>query len=427
VLNALVRSTARVDVVLGSAGAGKTVMLAALHDHYATQRVPVVGACLAAVTARRLEHATGIPSTSVARLAGRIRDGHPLPERCVLVVDEAGMVGTRHYATLLAEIARIGGKLVAVGDRAQLTEIDAGGMFAQLSRSYRRGELADNHRQIEPWERDALTALRNGELFPAWKAYRDHGRLHRHVDHDTLRARIAEQYLQSLGDGASPLDVVALTGTRRDAQELNAHIRERLQQHGRLGADQPVGPGALAVGELVLVTRNDNPRGLLNGTRGIVTAITARHVQLRLDDRRDVTVPAGWAAERLRPAYAMTVHKAQGLTVDVALVDTTALPDRNAGYVAFSRARQRTEIHHTGTAEMFRNLADDPLTDVFIDVDRNVTDLRRLRRHREQQLAVHQALPTWMTPTPARSYDPYEHDRYLHHHRDNDRDFGRGR
>ena len=427
VLTALVRSTARVDVVLGSAGAGKTVMLAALHTHYASQQLPVVGACLAAVTARRLEHATAIPSMSVARLAGRIRDGHPLPERCVLVVDEAGMVGTRHYATLLAEIARVGGKLVAVGDRAQLTEIDAGGMFAQLSRSYRRGELADNHRQIEPWERDALTALRNGELLPAWKAYRDHGRLHRHVDHDSLRARIAEQYLQSLGEGASPLDVVALTGTRRDADELNAQIREHLQQEGRLGADQTVGQGVLAVGELVLVTRNDNPRGLLNGSRGIVTAITARHVQLRLDDQRDVTVSAAWAAERLQPAYAMTVHKAQGLTVDVALVDTTALPDRNAGYVSFSRARQRTEIHHTGTADLFRNLADDPLTDVFIDVDSNVADLRRLRRHREQQLAVNQALPTWMIPTPTRSYDPYEHDHYLHHHRDNDRDFGRGR
>ena len=425
VLTALVRSTGRVDVVLGSAGAGKTVMLTALHDHYTARQVPMVGACLAAVTARRLEHATGITSTSVARLAGRVRDGHPLPEGCVLVVDEAGMVGTRHYATLLAEIARVGGKLVAVGDRAQLTEIDAGGLFAQLSRSHRRGELTDNHRQREPWERAALTALRNGELFPAWRAYRDHGRLHAHPDHTTLREQLADQYQRTLDDGTSPLQVVALTGTRRHADELNTEIRRRLQHDGRLGADQPVGDRALAVGELVLVTRNDNRRGLLNGTRGVVTALTHRQVQLHLDDQRDVTVPVAWAAERLHPAYAMTVHKAQGLTVEVALVDATTLPDRNAGYVAFSRARRRAEIHHTAGTDLFRNLADDPLTDVFLDIDRNQDSWRRLRHQREQHLATAQ-LPAWMTPTPTRRRDPYDHD-HLHHYRDNDRDYGRGR
>jgi conjugative relaxase-like TrwC/TraI family protein len=421
-LVAVAGSNARVDVILGSAGAGKTAMLTTLHDHYQVTGVPVVGACIAAVAARRLEHATAIPSTSVARLAGRIRDGHRLPDRCVVVLDEAGMVGTRHYATLLDEITRVGGKLVAVGDRAQLTEIDAGGLFAHLSRHYRRAELTDNHRQVNPWERDALTALRDGNLHSAWRAYRDHDRLHNHPDHDTLRQQIAAHYLAALADGAQPLQVVALSGSRDGAAHLNADIRQTLQQAGYLEPDQIVGGQTLAVGELVLVTRNDHQRGLLNGTRGTVTTITDRHVRVHLDDDRDVTVPTAWAAERLQPAYAMTVHKAQGLTVDIALVDTTSIHDRNAGYVAFSRARHRTDIHHTDAAELIRDLADDPLTGPFTP-ERPAGDAwRRLVEQRQQRLAVDQAV--WWQPPALTHDDPYAHD---YHRYDQDRGYGRGR
>jgi ATP-dependent exoDNAse (exonuclease V) alpha subunit len=91
-----------------------------------------------------------------------------------------------------------------------------------------------------------------------------------------------------------------------------------------------------------------------------VTKLNTRDVGLRLEDGRRVTVPTSWAAERLTHAYAMTVHKAQGLTVDTALIDASALPDRNAGYVAFSRARIRTEIHVHDRDALDDALTDDP-------------------------------------------------------------------
>jgi conjugative relaxase-like TrwC/TraI family protein len=164
VVHAIATSPRSVDVTLGPAGAGKTALLAALHRHYQGVHVPVLGACVAAVAARRLEHATAIPATSLARLLHRVRAGQPLPSGCVLVLDEAGMVGTRDYHAVLTAVTAVGGKLVTVGDRAQLTEIDAGGMFARLSRHHLAGELTDNHRQTQPWERDALLDLRHGRV-----------------------------------------------------------------------------------------------------------------------------------------------------------------------------------------------------------------------------------------------------------------------
>ncbi len=397
-------SPATVDVVLGPAGAGKTAMLTALHEHYRSLGVPLLGACVAAVTARRLEHATAIPSTSIARLTSRLRAGHPLPNRCVLVIDEAGMVGTRDYHRLLTAVTAVSGKIIPVGDRAQLTEIDAGGMFARLSRQHLRVELTDNHRQRHGWERAALTTLRAGDIPRALGLYQRHDRLHPHADTDTLTATIASQYLDAVHSGVAPGEVVALTATRSGAARLNQAIRHQLQHAGAIGPDQNAGDNTYAVGELVMITRNDHQRGLLNGQRATIAHVRSDRVGLDLDGQA-VTVPADWANDRLVGAYAITIHKAQGLTVDFVLVDATGIGDRNAGYVALSRARHRTEIHHTGIDTLTDALSDDPLSPIPSHHlrQRGITaDLaQRLTRTSEQQLAIDQQ-PRWQRDPPAR-------------------------
>jgi hypothetical protein len=145
----------------------------------------------------------------------------------------------------------------------------------------------------------------------------------------------------------------------------------------------------LAVGEQVLVTRNDYDRGLLNGQRATVTAIGGGRVRLQVDDQQ-LDVPAGWAGDRLTSAYALTIHKAQGLTVDVALVDATAISDGNTGYVALSRARCRTEIHHSDLSELTDALVDDPLRPrrSARRPDPGPALATRISRFRNQQLAT---------------------------------------
>jgi conjugative relaxase-like TrwC/TraI family protein len=363
-VHALTGSDSSVDVVLGPAGSGKTAALHTAVQHWQQLGVPVMGLALAAVAARRLEHATGAPSTSLARLLHRIEGGQPLDAQAVVVLDEAGMVGSRDYHRLLTAITNVGGKLVAVGDRAQLTEIDAGGMFTRLAREHLRAELTDNHRQAHRWQRKALVDLRVGSVSDAIAAYDNRGHLHVSGEPAQMREHIANQYIDAY-DTDNPFTVVALASTRRGVNELNAAIRERLRTSRHLrGPDMSLQHGEtvspVAVGDLVMVTRNDHRRGLLNGTRAQVTGASATALALRLEDGRDVAVPTSWAAERLSHAYAMTVHKAQGLTVDTALIDATELPDRNAGYVALSRARHRTEIHISDRDTLTEALDNDP-------------------------------------------------------------------
>jgi ATP-dependent exoDNAse (exonuclease V) alpha subunit len=315
--------------------------LAAAADGWRQGGVPVLGTALAAIAACRPESGTGIPTTTLHRL---LRDcDQPesgLPAGAVVVVDEAAMVGTRQLATLLGRVANAGGKLVLVGNPRQLPEIDAGGLFAALARR-EPITLTGNQRQAEPWEREALLALRDGRVGPALDAYLTHRRIHVASDADGVRARISRDYRTARAAAGSPYDVVVLTTRRTDAAALNERIRTDLRAAGRLGTDSisvtgDHGRREYVDGELVLVTRNDHRRGLLNGARGTLTATDQEHLTLRTENARTVTVPTSWAAAHLDHGYALTVHKAQGLTVDTALLDGAAALCQQAGYTGLS-------------------------------------------------------------------------------------------
>jgi len=95
-----------------------------------------------------------------------------LGARCVLVVDEAGMVGSRTLARLLDHAAHARAKVVLVGDDRQLAAIDAGGGFRALRLRLGASGLTENRRQLHAWERDALELVRGGLVDEAVDAYR---------------------------------------------------------------------------------------------------------------------------------------------------------------------------------------------------------------------------------------------------------------
>lgn len=434
----MLSSPSAVDVVVGPAGSGKTATLRAAAAGWTDQHSPVLGCAVAAVTARRLEAATGIPSASVAKLLTDL-DSHTerLAVGTVVVVDEASMVGTRDLHRLLTHTHAAGGKLVLVGDPAQLPEIDAGGLFAALAARAAPLQLTTNRRQAHRWEAQALLDLRDGRIDTALDAYLTHDRVHILPDVEATRARVAADYTRRIDDGAAPGDVVVLASTRDDVAALNEDIRTRLREVGLLAADEvAVGTGdstrAYAPGDLVLVTRNDHSVGLLNGTRATLSHVDGEQLSLRTTDGTETTVTTGWAAEHLDHGYAMTVHKAQGLTCAATLVYGTAALCQQAGYVALSRGRSENHVY---TAHP---LLSSDLPDVHVDDEPSRFRLltmtspdavldnlaERLAAARTHTLASHQQPHEWQA-----AYDrDDELDRVRRWHDDHhNRDYGRSR
>lgn len=335
-------------VVVGRAGSGKTAMLGAARQAWDDAGIPVTGAALAARAALELRNGAGIDATTIERLLLDADRYGGLPHGGVLVIDEAGMVGTRTLARLmeLAETSQT--KVVLVGDHHQLPELQAGGTFAGLATRLDPIELTQNRRQHELWERDALDELRDGDLATAVEAYGQHGRVRVADTVEAVREQLVGEWWQAVDEHG--LDAVMIAARRVDIDDLNARARQRIEAAGGLGRKALLaGDREFRVGDRVLCLRNHTSVGVLNGTRGTVTAIDRRDHSLtfrRDDTATEVQLPsvyldAGWVDH----GYAITAHKAQGLTCDATFVLADDATYREWGYVALSRGRHDNRLY----------------------------------------------------------------------------------
>jgi ATP-dependent exoDNAse (exonuclease V) alpha subunit len=306
-----------VAVVRAPAGTGKTFALDAARQAWHGDRVEVLGCALSARAAHELRDQSAIPTTTIAAVRGGLEQGRELPRRSVLVVDEAGMVGTRALAELAAAARRAQAKLVLVGDDRQLPEIQAGGAFRALAQRLDALELHEVRRQREPWDREALDALRCGQVERWARAYRDAGRIT--VARSAIAARTALINDRARADG----DKLIIAARRSDVRDLNARARQLRWARGELGPDAiEIAGRGYAVGDQVIATRNDRQLGVINGQRATVKAVDARRETIEVAIGASVVAldAAYLRAGHLDHGYAITAHRAQGATVDRAFV-----------------------------------------------------------------------------------------------------------
>jgi conjugative relaxase-like TrwC/TraI family protein len=354
-------SGAGVEVIVGKAGAGKTSALAAAAEAWRAGGVPVLGTAVAARAALAFGEQAGVPAMTVTRLLAALDKtvgGRPvgLAHGSVLIVDEAGMLGTRPLARLLAHVQAADAKLVLVGDHRQLPELEAGGAFRSLAGTLGAVELSQNRRQTQAWERAALDQLRDGDPTRALDEYEAAGRIQRGDTGADARAALTASWWQASTEGGRerPLpEVVMLAVRRTDVDELNLRARTHMHTAGLLTGPSltiPVGPYSdrtFTAGDLVIARRNDYRQGLINGQRGVVTAVDSEHGTLTVRIvGRDLSLGAGYLRDGgLDHGYALTVHQAQGLTCQQAMLLGSDALYREAGYVGLSRGRQRNDLH----------------------------------------------------------------------------------
>jgi AAA domain len=177
----------------------------------------------------------------------------------VLVVDEAGMLGSRKLARLLEHAQQARAKVVLVGDDRQLSAIDAGGGFRALRHRLGVSELTENRRQHQAWEREALELVRGGLVEEAVAAYRAHDRVVCAESKPAATLALLRDwwpaYREAERDPAQ--DVIVLAGRRAEVDRLNVACQQLLADRGRLGSDRlQVEDLQLAVGDRVVCGRN---------------------------------------------------------------------------------------------------------------------------------------------------------------------------
>jgi conjugative relaxase-like TrwC/TraI family protein len=351
-----------VAVVVGRAGTGKTFALGIARHAWQLDGYRLLAAAPTGVATMSLQGEGFEDVATCDRLLGDLDRGQEqLDARTVLVVDEAGMLGSRKLSRLLEHAQQAQAKMVLVGDDRQLASIDAGGGFRALRLRLGASELVENRRQHHAWEREALDLIRSGLVEEAVAAYQAHDRVVAAGSKPAATLALLQDWWTAWqqGDQDPTQEVVVLAARRAEVDRLNTACQELLAARGRLGQERlQVEDRQLAVGDRVVCGKNAIAElGVANGSRGTITALNpqVRTLTLRLDgaDDREVTLPRSYLDGRGRGernrrvdlAYATTGHRAQGLTRGRALVRLTGSEDVNWLYVQLSRARRDTRLY----------------------------------------------------------------------------------
>jgi conjugative relaxase-like TrwC/TraI family protein len=348
-------SAAGVVVVEGAAGTGKTTAVRVIRDIHADAGVAVIGCAPSGRAAVSLEEEARVPTFTTASLLRRLRGGEHLARGGLVIADECSMLGP-DLAELVLRAEQDGTKLVLIGDSEQLQPIDGGALFTSLGDRLGRISLTEVVRQQERWDREVLMALRAGDATPLVRRYLEEGRVTECADQPSRIATMAAHWVTAASDGD---DVITVARERVVVAELNAVTRGAAVRAGlveavgvrracldRVGAiDVSLGSLEFAVGDrILLVGANDRRRGLVKGLRGTVIETGGDGtLVLETPARQRVTVPPDYAG--VSHGYALTAHRAQGATADVALVHGTDAADRQWQYVALSRHRIRAAYY----------------------------------------------------------------------------------
>jgi len=338
-----------ISTIVGYAGTGKSAMLRVARDAWESTGYRVQGAALSGIAAENLEAGSGIASRTIASLEHQwARGGELLTSKDVLVIDEAGMIGTRQMERVIAQAEKRGAKVVLVGDPEQLQAIEAGAAFRSIAERHGAYELTHVRRQKADWQRDATRWLATERTDQAIEAYAEHGAVHAAETREAARADLVERWdrdrLASPGDSR-----IILTHTNDEVQALNALARRQMRESGDLGEEVAIkterGERMFASGDRILFLQNERALGVKNGSLGVLESITPTGMAVLLDDGRSV----GFDLKdypHVDHGYAATIHKAQGMTVDQVHVLATPRLDAHATYVALSRHRDRVELHY---------------------------------------------------------------------------------
>ena len=166
--------------VVGYAGTGKSYMLAAAKEAWEASGYRVRGVALSGIATQNLHQSSGIESRTAASLFyGWDKGRHALSAKDVLVIDEAGMLGSRQMERIMTEAQDKGAKVVIVGDFQQLQAIEAGAAFRAIAEDHHYIELQEVRRQSHSWQREATVDLAQGQVEAALEKYQKHDQLHR--------------------------------------------------------------------------------------------------------------------------------------------------------------------------------------------------------------------------------------------------------
>lgn len=385
----------------GAAGSGKTYVLNVFIDYLKKHKIPVAVTASTGIAATHMNGKTihswariGIKeyltAADLQNLFKRKEHRLAIAEAKVLIIDEVSML--HHFRLDMVDqvLRKVHGKdepfggiqVVLCGDLFQLPPVTRGGRAQYITDSAAWEAmnihicyLTEQYRQNDDALSQLLNEMRAGEI-----SQQSLERLQQRVQAD-IKAKVTPTKLYTHNadvDAINEVELEALPGTA----EVFTMTHRGDRAIAKTLMTNCLAPEELRLkkGALVMFVQNNYAKGYVNGTLGVVLKFDDEGMPIvkTLDGKKITAALGSWSVEEgedvvaeikqlpIRLAWAITVHKSQGMTLDAAAIDLSKSFVPGMGYVALSRVRNLDTLSLHGINQ--RALQVDPVV-IELDAD----------------------------------------------------------
>ena len=272
-------------------------------------------------------------------------EGSQLKKGDVIIVDEAGMVGTENWNEILKSAEKFGAKVIAVGDSNQFEAIASGDCFRKFIEVAKSKdqlfELNEIRRQKQKWMKEASIEFSGLNTIEGLTRYENHGNIKEYENKEDVIKEAALSYIGKEKIGTTAV----LCYKKNTCNEVNIEIRNLKKEEGTISSEiiTTINGKEYAENDKIIFLQNDKKLNIKNGMTGIILGGNEDILKIKTEDNRDIEINTN-KYDKIDYGYAITLHKSQGKTYDNVTIVAEKMMDAKATYVAMTRHRENVEM-----------------------------------------------------------------------------------
>lgn len=389
-------SSGSMKVGEGAAGVGKTFSMKPVCAAYEKSGYTVYAVAQADTQKDVLGQDLGLPQDqrkNIAQLLYDVGKGKiTLTDKDVLILDEAGLVGSKSMNDVLRVVKESGCKILITGEEGQLSSVAAGPGFKILMNNVKEVSSIDTIiRQKDELHREMVQHFRKGQSKEGLAILNSKDGLHFKRDRKAQINALIDDWNKNRKLNQSESSII-LALKNIDVRELNIKARECLKRSGDItgndivltcdvnhDSEQSVNL-PFAVGDQIILSKKDRDLEITNGTRAKIKAFrqgngSEYHVDIVTEDGREITldttkyIDGKSKALPIKHGYAIAKWPSQGMTVDHTYL-MGGEDDLRYSYVGLSRFKKSVNMYVSESQiqskirefrdEVDKDLIDDP-------------------------------------------------------------------
>ncbi|WP_252831259.1 AAA family ATPase [Orientia tsutsugamushi] len=342
-LRHILLSTSGVRVLRGRAGTGKSYVLAKAHKLATNRGQKVIGL---APTHKAVSELRSKGYTEVYTVKGFLYNRKKIfMQDSLIVVDEAGMVGTKAYAELFRVVRNNNCQLILAGDEKQLASIERGGMFEMLSNIFGSHVLVNIRRQSKNWSRKAAMEFAESNILSGITLLRQNNCVR--FD-NTLQDSMSKLIYNWSLSKFKPHEKLVITVRNKDVDILNSSIRSLLKANGTLKGKEyrrsiDGREESYMVGDRIVFQTNDKDLQIQNSEFATLTSVSKNKFIAKTDAGKKVSFDP--SKIQFKHGYASTVYKVQGASIKDVYVLHNGVSNISSSYVAMTRYIENLKLY----------------------------------------------------------------------------------